>query len=193
MVGLVRSIVAIGLLAASAALAQQPSAIELETITVTGTRLPAPGNSTAAVTVIDAATAAATNRQSVPELLADVPGVHINIPGSRGSVGELFLRGGEPNFTAVLIDGIQVNDPTNTRGGSFDFSTLSVNEIERIEILRGPFSSIYGSDALSGIVNVITAEPGVDLRERKKKGGRKVVTLPPRLPRQAKTDGQPAA
>lgn len=99
------------------------------------------------------------SKLTVPELLAELPGVFTTLPGSRGSVGEVILRGGEPNFTAVLVDGIQVNDPTNTRGGSFDFSTLGMAEVARIELLRGPLSSIYGSDALSGIVNIVTHEP----------------------------------
>ena len=109
-----------------------------------------------ATTVLDSVTIRARNDSNALDLLSDVPGVHVNLPGGRGNVGEVFLRGGEPNFTSVLIDGIQVNDPTNTRGGSFDFSTLNIDDIERIEVLRGPSSSVYGSDALSGAINVIT-------------------------------------
>jgi len=138
-----------------AASAQEDSAA-LETLVVTGTRIPNRSNSPLASTVLDTATIEARNDSNVLDLLSDVPGVHVNLPGGRGNVGEIFLRGGEANFTAVLIDGVQVNDPTNTRGGSFDFSTLNLDDIERIEILRGPSSSVYGSDALSGAINVIT-------------------------------------
>lgn len=148
-----------GLGLAAASHAQGPPAAQLPTITVTGSRLVRTPGAPATRTVIDAAAIQSRNKPTVPELLADVAGLHTNQPGSRGSVGELFMRGGEPNFTAVLVDGVPMNDPTNTRGGSFDFSTLDINEVEAIEILRGPFSSIYGSDALSGIVNIITHRP----------------------------------
>ena len=135
--------------------AQEGSAA-LETLVVSGTRVPESANPPRAVTVLDAAIIETRNDGNVLDLLSDVPGVHVNHTGSRGNVGEVFLRGGEPNFTVVLIDGIQVNDPTNTRGGSFDFSTLNIDDIERIEVLRGPSSSVYGSDALSGAINVVT-------------------------------------
>ncbi|HZD51569.1 MAG TPA: TonB-dependent receptor, partial [Woeseiaceae bacterium] len=98
----------------------------------------------------------AANRSSVLDVLRGVPGLQVTQPGGRGGVASVFIRGGEPNFTMVLLDGVRVNDPNNTRGGSFDFSTLSVGDIERIEIVRGPQSAIYGSDALSGVINIIT-------------------------------------
>ncbi len=134
----------------------QESSAALETLVVSGTRVPDSARSLRAITVLDAAIIEARNDSNVLDLLSDVPGMHVNLPGSRGNVGEVFLRGGEPNFTVVLIDGIQVNDPTNTRGGSFDFSTLNIDDIERIEVLRGPSSSVYGTDALSGAINVVT-------------------------------------
>jgi vitamin B12 transporter len=71
-------------------------------------------------------------------------------------VVSLFTRGAKPNFTLVLLDGVKANDPTNTRGGSYDFSTLDMNDIERIEFVRGPASAIYGSDAVGGVINIIT-------------------------------------
>jgi outer membrane cobalamin receptor len=55
--------------------------------------------------------------------------VHIDQPGARGSISSIYLRGGDPSFTQVLIDGVKVNDPTNNRGGSFDFSTLNTDHI----------------------------------------------------------------
>lgn len=70
----------------------------------------------------------------------------------------MYLRGADPNYTPVFIDGIKVNDATNTRGGSFDFSTLPTQAIERIEILRGPLSALYGSDALAGVILITTKQ-----------------------------------
>lgn len=124
---------------------------------VTGTRIPGGVDPEAGnVTVIDRSEIEARHASSAVELLRTIPGAVIEQPGGRGSVVSLFTRGAKPNFTVVLIDGVKVNDPTNTRGGSFDFSTLSLDAIERIEIVRGPESAIYGSDAVGGVINIIT-------------------------------------
>jgi vitamin B12 transporter len=154
----------VALLIAGAARAQDADG-EIETVVATGTRLRAPGPF-AASSVVDAATIEARHDATVAELLTAVPGVYVSSPGSRGSVGSVFVRGGEANFTQVFIDGIQVNDPTNTRGGSFDFSALDIGEVARIEVVRGPLSSIYGSDALSGVINVVTDEQSTRERVR---------------------------
>ena len=98
----------------------------------------------------------ARNPASAVDLLRDLPGVFVQQSGGRGSVVSLFTRGAKPNFTLVLLDGVKANDPTNTRGGSYDFSTLDLNDIERIEFVRGPASAIYGSDAVGGVINIIT-------------------------------------
>lgn len=96
---------------------------------------------------------------SVADILRNASGLTVIQPGGAGRA-EVAIQGAEANFTVVLIDGIRVNDPTNSRGGSFDFTTLSPTEIERIDVLTGGFSGIYGSDALSGVINVITKGPG---------------------------------
>ena len=83
-------------------------------------------------------------------------GVHIDQVGGRGGTGSLYLRGADPNYTLVLVDGVRVNDPTNARGGSFDFSTFDIADVERVEIARGPYSAVYGGDALAGVVNIVT-------------------------------------
>jgi vitamin B12 transporter len=134
---------------------------ELEPMVVTGTVSPTPlSRTTASVTVLSQEQIAAQQAGSVIELLRQVPGLHIDQAGARGSVSSVYLRGGDPNFTVVLIDGIKVNDPTNSRGGAFDFSTLNTDAIERIEIVRGPLSAVYGSDAMSGVINIITRRGG---------------------------------
>jgi len=135
----------------STALASAP-----EELLVTGTRLAADeALIPATATIIDRAEIEARNDAVVVDLLRDLPGVHVNQPGA-GGVTQVFVRGGEPNFTVFLLDGIKVNDPNNTRGGSFDLATLNLADIERVEIVRGPQSSIYGSDGLAGVVNFIT-------------------------------------
>lgn len=150
-----------------ASAASQPGAstpdtpVELEPVVVTGTVSPTPLSHTpASVTVLFRDQIAAQQAESVSALLRHVPGLHIDQAGGRGSVSSVYLRGGDPNFTVVLLDGIKVNDPTNSRGGSFDFSTLSTDNIERIEIGRGPLSALYGSDAMSGVINIVTRRGG---------------------------------
>lgn len=129
----------------------------LDPVVVTGSAYPAElSKSTGSVTVITGEEIEASQAVSVGELLEEVPGLYVDQPASRGGVTSVYIRGGDPNFTLVLIDGVKVNDPTNSRGGSFDFSALSTDNIERIEIVRDPMSSLYGSDALSGVINIIT-------------------------------------
>src|SRR3954467_5489279 len=130
-----------------------------EHVIVTGTRL-AGQDSDSNVSVIDAAMIAARGSASAVDLLRDLPGVFVQQSGGRGSVVSLFTRGAKPNFTLVLLDGVKANDPTNTRGGSYDFSTLDLNDIERIEFVRGPASAVYGSDAVGGVINIISRRGG---------------------------------
>jgi vitamin B12 transporter len=126
-----------------------------EHVVVTATRL-GDDDTRANVSVIDAATIAARGSASAVDLLRDLPGVFVQQAGGRGSVVSLFTRGAKPNFTLVLLDGVKANDPTNTRGGSYDFSTLDLNDIARVEFVRGPASAIYGSDAVGGVINIIS-------------------------------------
>ncbi|MBT4522178.1 MAG: TonB-dependent receptor [Halieaceae bacterium] len=129
----------------------------LETVTVVGTHLA--GNDlqqSDQLSIIDREQIDALNKDSLEQLFNALAGVSINRQGGAGGVTSLYIRGGESNFAVVMIDGVQVNDPTNTRGGSFNFATVDVNAIERIELIRGPQSAIYGADALSGVINLIT-------------------------------------
>ncbi|MFQ5579899.1 MAG: TonB-dependent receptor plug domain-containing protein, partial [Nitrospiria bacterium] len=137
------------------------STVVLEPVVVTGTFIrDSREESALTVTVLTTEQIEAKQADSVIALLWGVPGLHIDQAGGRGSVSSVYLRGGDPNYTLVLIDGVRVNDPTNSRGGSFDFSTLNVDSIERIEVVRGPLSSIYGSDAVAGVINIITHRGG---------------------------------
>ncbi len=106
----------------------------------------------APVTVIDSATLDAINKPDLFEALRLVPGAQIVQVGERGGQTSLFLRGGNSNFTKVLMDGM----PANDIGGGFDFSNIDTAGVERIEVMRQTNSVVYGSDALTGVVNITT-------------------------------------
>lgn len=130
------------------------------TIYITGSNLPLKhdGPEPAALS-IDRSDIDKLNPQSVPHLLATVPGLHVENSSARGTVSTVYLRGAEANYTLVLINGIKVNDPTNSRGDAFDFSLIDINTVERIEVVKGPLSSVYGSAAMAGVINIITRPP----------------------------------
>lgn len=108
-----------------------------------------------AVTVIRRDQLSATNPGSLVDALRAAPGVDISESGGPGGTAAVRLRGANPGQTLVLLDGMRLNDPGNA-SGEFDFSMIPVGLIDRIEILRGPQSALYGSDAMGGVVNIIT-------------------------------------
>ena len=93
-------------------------------------------------------------RQSVDlaERLLFVPGVAIGRTGAEGGTASVFLNGGNSNFTKVLVDGAPINPP----GGAVDFSSLTLDNIDKVEIVRGAESAIYGTDAVSGVIQLFT-------------------------------------
>ena len=115
----------------------------------------------ASITVIDDEEIKALNRLDVLENLQQVPGAQVVQTGQRGGTTSLFIRGGESDFNKILIDGIPINDI----GGSFDFAQLANNGIENEEVLRGANSVLYGSDALSGVVNITSTRGTTPLPE----------------------------
>ena len=122
-------------------------------ILVTATRSPLPADRTpASVSVISGDQLRREGITTVIDALRQVPGVSVVQTGSFGGLTSLFIRGGESKFAKVLVDGVPVNDA----GGAFDFSTLSTDNVERIEIVRGPASVLYGSDAMAGVVQLFT-------------------------------------
>lgn len=134
---------------------ERPDTFRLGAIVVTATRLPTAQDAVpAAVTVLDGETLRERGVHFVADALRGVPGAAVARNGSTGGLTSLFLRGGQSNYVQVLIDGVQVNEP----GGAFDFGQLTTDRIERIEIVRGPASVLYGSDAVSGVVHVITRD-----------------------------------
>lgn len=106
-------------------------------------------------TVITAEEIKRSQKQTVSEVLRDVPGVTVMQTSAFGGQTSVYLRGAKPGQTLVLIDGVEVNDPMST-DRSFDFAHLTTDNIERIEIVRGPQSTLYGSDAIAGVINIIT-------------------------------------
>jgi vitamin B12 transporter len=129
---------------------------ELQSIVVTATRIPTPELQIASsVTVVTAAEIAARQIRTLPDLLKEVPGLNIVQSGGPGGQTSVFLRGTNSNHTKVLIDGIDVGDPSNSNA-SFDFGQLLTQDIQKVEVLRGPQSGLYGSDAIGGVINVIT-------------------------------------
>jgi len=106
----------------------------------------------APVTVVDAATLDALASRDLAESLRLVPGTQVVQVGQRGGATSVFLRGGNSNFTKVLLDGV----PANDIGGGFDFSRLATAGVEQVEVLRQANSVTYGSDALAGVVNITT-------------------------------------
>jgi vitamin B12 transporter len=134
---------------------------ELPEIVVTADRVEEPATRTgSSITVIDAAEIEKLGARSIADVLRSVPGVDVHETGGVGTVTEVALRGSaSAGDTLVLIDGIRVGDPTQT-DGSLDFGNVSVTDIERIEVLRGPQSALYGSNAMAGVINIITKKGG---------------------------------
>lgn len=129
----------------------------LEPVVVTASREPMPAErAPGTISVITREEIERAHYTSVVDVLRGVPGIHIEQPGSRGGRASIYTRGLDPSQTLILLDGVRMNDPTNNRGGSFDLTSLDPAGIERIEIVRGPTSAVHGSDAIAGVVNIIT-------------------------------------
>ncbi len=150
-----RLAVAATLLAIPAAVRAQETrdTASLPEIVVTATRYPlAPDSVAATVTVLRGEDLRAQGIRFVSEALRQVPSAQVVQSGSYGGATSLFVRGGESDYVKVLVDGIPLNQP----GGTYDFASLTTDNVERIEILRGPGSVLYGSDAIAGVVQIIT-------------------------------------
>lgn len=150
---------------ALAALAAPAWAEEVEVLTadplpeviVTATRLPAIAARTPGARAIDGAAIERRGAVFAADILADVPGLSVVRSGTFGGVAQVRIRGANPGKTLVLIDGVPVNDPAEING-AYDFSGLELGDVERIEVLSGPQSSLWGSDAIGGVISFTTRE-----------------------------------
>jgi len=151
---------------ASPAYAQDIPDPDAPEIVVTATRAAQPLSEIGqAVTVIDRAEIERRQTTVVSDLLATTPGVTVTRNGTVGALTSVRIRGAEADQTLVVIDGVRVNDPSST-GGGFNFGNLLSSSVERIEILRGPNSVPWGSQAIGGVVNIITAAPTEGVQAR---------------------------
>jgi outer membrane cobalamin receptor len=119
------------------------------------------------LTVIDEEELRTRQVESTVDALRSVPGLTVSRSGGRGSVTSLFPRGGESDFTLVLVDGIRLND----LGGAFDAAHLPLFDLQQIEVVRGPQSATYGSDAIGGVVQLVTRRGGPPRAEGVVEGG----------------------
>ena len=116
-----------------------------------------PENTGQAISLLETGIIEQRQPESVSALLDAVPGITVSRNGGIGKTTALRIRGAEGDQTLTLIDGVRVNDPSSP-GGAFDFGNLLVGNIERIEVLRGPHSVPWGSQAIGGVVNIVTAQ-----------------------------------
>jgi len=154
---LVAAVAVVRLTLASSAAAQRPDSsrdtARIAPVVVTATSTPLTLDRVpASVTVLDGATLRAQGLTHVADALRQVASMAVVQSGSYGAPTALFTRGAESDYTKILIDGVPVNDP----GGALDLGLLTLDDVERIEIVRGPASVLYGSDALAGVVQIFT-------------------------------------
>ncbi|MBW8772252.1 MAG: TonB-dependent receptor plug domain-containing protein, partial [Gemmatimonadetes bacterium] len=131
------------------------SAYQVAPLVVTAERMALPaGVVSGSVTVLKGDELRARGLRSLADALREVPGAAVVSSGSFGGQTSLFLRGGESDHVKVLIDGVTVNQA----GGAFNFNALTLDDVERIEVVRGPGSVLYGTDALAGVIQVFTRQ-----------------------------------
>lgn len=152
--------VALGGFSCMALAAEAPLALDDQLITATRTEQRA-GQSLASVSVLDREDIERSQAQSVPDLLRRLPGISLSSNGGPGKATSLYLRGSESDHVLVLIDGIKAGSVSS---GGASFQDLPVELVERIEVVRGPRSSLYGSEAIGGVIQIFTrkgAEQGL--------------------------------
>lgn len=130
-------------------------ATAVSSVIVSATKIPTPLDQIGgSVTLVTADELEARQSRTAADALNLAPGLNIVRTGGPGGLTSVFIRGADSDHTKVLIDGIEVNDPS--QGGAFEFGQLVTSDLARIEILRGPQSSLYGADALGGVINIVS-------------------------------------
>ena len=133
----------------------QTAEAESAEVVVSATLIETPVNEIGStVTVVTSKEIERAQQRTLPDVLRTVPGLNIVQTGGPGGKTSVFMRGSNSNHTKVIIDGIDANDPS--QDGVFDFGQVLTSDIERVEVLRGPQSSLYGSDAIGGVINIVT-------------------------------------
>jgi vitamin B12 transporter len=129
---------------------------KLPPVVVTATRIEQPVSEIGTtVSVVDQSQIQSQQLQSIDNVLRQVPGVTVTQSGSPGTVAEVLIRGASPSQTLIMLDGVEVN--TGATGGA-DISNLTTDNLDRVEVLRGAGGALYGSQAIGGVVNMITQE-----------------------------------
>jgi vitamin B12 transporter len=153
------SIASLGLIAPHETIAQEIAAPSVE---ISAFRVPTLiSETTQGVSLITRQEIVARNPASTAELIRDLPGIYVDQVGSPGGVSNVYIRGSDPEQVLVLIDGVRANDPTVSRGGSYDLSSVDPSDLERIEVIRGAGSAIYGADGMGGVINIVTRRGAV--------------------------------
>jgi vitamin B12 transporter len=147
--------------ATQAAAQETADTFQLREVVVTATRFPqAIGSVPASVSVIHDDEFGKLGLRNVADVLRTVSGAAMVQGGSYGARSSLFLRGGESDYVQVLLDGVQINSP----GELFDYSALSLENVARVEVVRGPASVLYGSDAVAGVIQLFSKQGSADTR-----------------------------
>lgn len=154
-----------GLLAAATAFADNEP-VKIKEVVVSATKLEeAVSETTSSVVVMNRESIDKMNAEFVPDVLEKIPELNISQNGGVGKQATVTLRGGSATQTLIMVDGVKVKSTTL---GTFDFSGITAGDIERIEIVKGPQSTIYGSEAMAGVINIITqkgkGKPGIKVR-----------------------------
>ena len=157
----------IGFIGFSLVQADETAVPTLDPILVTGSAHPTRlHRTTQSYTIVDHKDFSSLQPNRPFNILQQVPGLHLDEMGSRGGISSIYLRGADPNFTLIMLDGIPLNDSTDQRGGSVDLSTIPIDQITRVEIVRGPLSALYGSEAMAGAINLVTESRAEDTSAR---------------------------
>jgi len=135
--------------------APSPTASDVSPLVVTATRIPTPADQVGSSVSLITAQAIQDNQwRTLPDALADQPGLNVVQTGGPGGLTSVFIRGANSNQTKVILDGIEVNDPS--KNDAFDFGQVLTADLQSVEVLRGPQSSLYGADALGGVITLTT-------------------------------------